>query len=200
MPSWEFPFCFFNSYAYICTCIRRHLKETIPSSSITWSEMGKQNIQAKEVYYVIAAMLVDKNKRFLICFICSSTNNCTLQHCYLCPSRLVANHLLMITITISEKQSFNWKKLLIEIFQNSHPGKYLQQRHYLKLQIPPFCKSRSRDGYVFVAIVIVINVGFSLATFLSINLISSFCTQFQLSKLISSFCTQKFSSFCTVWD
>ena len=38
---------FFISYAYICTCIRRHLKETIPSSSITWSEMGKQNIQAK---------------------------------------------------------------------------------------------------------------------------------------------------------
>ena len=28
----------------------RHLKETIPSSSITWSEMGKENIQAKEVY------------------------------------------------------------------------------------------------------------------------------------------------------
>ena len=42
---------FFISYAYICTCIRRHLKETIPSSSITWSEMGKQNIQAKEVYW-----------------------------------------------------------------------------------------------------------------------------------------------------
>ena len=40
----------FISYAHICTCIRRHLKETIPSSSITWSEMGKQNIQAKEVY------------------------------------------------------------------------------------------------------------------------------------------------------
>ena len=34
----------------MCTCIRRHLKETIPSSSITWSEMGKQNIQAKKVY------------------------------------------------------------------------------------------------------------------------------------------------------
>ena len=50
MRSWEFSFCFFISYAYICTCIRRHLKETIPSSSITWSEMGKQNIQAKEVY------------------------------------------------------------------------------------------------------------------------------------------------------
>ena len=44
-----FPFFFIN-YAYICTCIRRHLKETIPSSSITWFEMEKQNIQAKEVY------------------------------------------------------------------------------------------------------------------------------------------------------
>ena len=42
---------FFISYAYICTYIRRHLKETIPSSSITWSEMGKQNIQAEKVYY-----------------------------------------------------------------------------------------------------------------------------------------------------
>ena len=41
---------FFINYAYICTCMRRHLKETIPSSSITWCEMGKQNIQAKEVY------------------------------------------------------------------------------------------------------------------------------------------------------
>ena len=50
MPSWEFSFCFFISYAYICTCIRRHLKEAIPSSSITWSEMGKQNKKAKEVY------------------------------------------------------------------------------------------------------------------------------------------------------
>ena len=43
--------------------------------------------------YVIAAMLVDENKRFLISSFCSSTSNCTLQHCYLCPSRLAANHL-----------------------------------------------------------------------------------------------------------
>ena len=50
MPSWEFSFCFFISYEYICTCIRRHLKETIPSSSIAWSEMGKQNVQAEKVY------------------------------------------------------------------------------------------------------------------------------------------------------
>ena len=35
--------------------------------------------------YVIAAMLVDENKRFLISSFCSSTSNCTLQHCYLCP-------------------------------------------------------------------------------------------------------------------
>ena len=33
--------------------------------------------------YVIAAMLVDENKRFLISSFCSSTSNCTLQHCYL---------------------------------------------------------------------------------------------------------------------
>ena len=52
MPSWELAFCFFISYAYICTCIRRHLKETIPSNSITWSETGKQNIQAKEVHFL----------------------------------------------------------------------------------------------------------------------------------------------------
>ena len=44
------------------------------------------------------------------------------------------------------------------------------------------------------------SVSFSFATLLSINLISSFCTQFQLSALISSFCTQTISSFCTVWD
>jgi len=35
--------------------------------------------------YVIAAMLVDENKRFLISSFCSSTSYCTLQHCYLRP-------------------------------------------------------------------------------------------------------------------
>ena len=49
-------FLFFSiNYVYICTCIRRHLKENIPSSSITWSEMGKQNIQAEEVYCAVVA-------------------------------------------------------------------------------------------------------------------------------------------------
>ena len=32
--------------------------------------------------YVIAAMLVDENKRFLISSFYSSTSNCRLQHCY----------------------------------------------------------------------------------------------------------------------
>ena len=43
--------------------------------------------------YVIAAMLVDENKTSLISSFCSSTSNCTLQHCHLCLQRLVANHL-----------------------------------------------------------------------------------------------------------
>ena len=30
-----------------CPCIGRHLKETVRWSTITWSEMGKQNIQVK---------------------------------------------------------------------------------------------------------------------------------------------------------
>ena len=60
MPSWKFSFCFVNSYAHICTCIR-HLNESVPSSSITWSEMRKQNIQAKEVYYNIRVF--DNNVR-----------------------------------------------------------------------------------------------------------------------------------------
>ena len=34
--------------------------------------------------YVIAAMLVDENKTSLISSFCSSTSNCTLQHCHLC--------------------------------------------------------------------------------------------------------------------
>ena len=42
-----FPREFFISYAYMCTCIRPHLKETVPLGNITWSEMGKQNVQAK---------------------------------------------------------------------------------------------------------------------------------------------------------
>ena len=46
----EFSFCFYISYAYICKCRRRHLEGTVSWSNITWSEMGKQNVQAKEVH------------------------------------------------------------------------------------------------------------------------------------------------------
>ena len=36
-----------------CTCIQDtgNLKETVLWGTITWSEMGKQNIQAKKVYF-----------------------------------------------------------------------------------------------------------------------------------------------------
>ena len=50
------PFVFLlimHSYARGCTCIRRHLEETVLWGTITWSEMGKQNIQAKKVYLMI---------------------------------------------------------------------------------------------------------------------------------------------------
>ena len=56
--------------------------------------------------YVIAAMLVDENKRFLISSFCSSTSNCTLQHCYLCPRRLAANHLLFVSAKVTTERGW----------------------------------------------------------------------------------------------
>ena len=47
----EFSFCFYISYAHMCTCRRQNLRETFPWSNITWSEMGKQNVQAEEVHF-----------------------------------------------------------------------------------------------------------------------------------------------------
>ena len=60
-----------------------------------WRHGGQVGVQNNRWFsrYVTATMLVDENKRFLISSFCSSTTNCTLQHCYLCPYRLVANHL-----------------------------------------------------------------------------------------------------------
>ena len=52
-----------------------------------------RNVKTAYRWFSRYAMLVEQNKRFLISSFCSSTSNCTLQHCYLCPSRLVANHL-----------------------------------------------------------------------------------------------------------
>ena len=42
--------CIHYARANKCTWIGRHLKEMILWDNITWSEMGKQNIQAKSVY------------------------------------------------------------------------------------------------------------------------------------------------------
>ena len=64
------------------TSIRSERKLSLPLFRYRWFSR-----------YVIAAMLVDVNKRILIRSFCSSTSNCTLQHCYLCPQRLAANHL-----------------------------------------------------------------------------------------------------------
>ena len=49
---------------------------------------GTKAVVVNEMYtwfsrYVIAAKLVEENKRPLISSFCSSTNNCTLHHCYL---------------------------------------------------------------------------------------------------------------------
>ena len=57
----EFSFCFYINYAYICTCRWRHLKESVPWSNITWSEMGKQNIQTKEVHFTFP-----RDQRYII--------------------------------------------------------------------------------------------------------------------------------------
>ena len=51
MFSREFAFRLLISQARIRTCMQsigRHLKETILWGNITWSEMGKQNLQVKK--------------------------------------------------------------------------------------------------------------------------------------------------------
>ena len=50
MFSRELAFCLFNNCACIYTWIARNLKETVFWGNITWSEMGKQKIQAKKAY------------------------------------------------------------------------------------------------------------------------------------------------------
>ena len=61
-------------------------------------------------------------------------------------SMFLVYHLWKLAILIVNFRHFAEKT--VEIFQNWHRGKYLQQRHYLKLQIPPFWKSPSRDRWV----------------------------------------------------
>ena len=57
----EFAFCLFiimHTYAHGCTCIGRHLKETILCFTITRSVMGKQSMQAKKVFSINAKKLL----------------------------------------------------------------------------------------------------------------------------------------------
>ena len=89
-PHGNLPFVFVISYAFICTCIRRHVKETIPSSSITWSEMEKQNIQAKmdemlHAWRPCAAWLTDqgdsRGKASLV-LACGQTSETSWPYCF----------------------------------------------------------------------------------------------------------------------
>ena len=58
MLSREFALCLAR------TCITRHLNETVLWGTITWSEVGKQNIQAKKVYFHV---VLEKSTASIIC-------------------------------------------------------------------------------------------------------------------------------------
>ena len=65
----EFAFFLFVNYALHhrargCTCIRRNLKKTVLWGTITWSEMGKQNIEAKNVFWKNCEELTSPGSRF----------------------------------------------------------------------------------------------------------------------------------------
>ena len=56
MLSREFAFCLFVSNACICTWMHEHgttLERNTYLGNITWSAMGKQNGQAKKLYYLV---------------------------------------------------------------------------------------------------------------------------------------------------
>ena len=42
-----------KNYSFICTGLFENLKARFLKSIITWSEMGQQTVQAKEVYYFV---------------------------------------------------------------------------------------------------------------------------------------------------
>ena len=52
----KIPFVFLLNYMHAyprkCTCIRRRTKEKVPCGAITWSEMRKQNAQAKKIHWL----------------------------------------------------------------------------------------------------------------------------------------------------
>ena len=52
----KLPFVFLLNYMHAyprkCTCVRRRTKEKVPWGAITWSEMRKQNAQAKKIHWL----------------------------------------------------------------------------------------------------------------------------------------------------
>ena len=47
----RYSLCLFIFYAYIWTCRKWHFNEIVPLGIITWSVLGKRNVQAKELYF-----------------------------------------------------------------------------------------------------------------------------------------------------
>ena len=52
MLSREFFFCLSKIVLHVRTWIRRYFKEAILWCNVTWSELGKQNVQANKVYFL----------------------------------------------------------------------------------------------------------------------------------------------------
>ena len=95
------------------------MKETIPSSSITWSEMGKQNIQAKEVYCIEWSTRLGK-----------STKNCVIK---LTVTSKLLKHLIILMLLFNLRVILDLNELtsrgVNNIFQKLGPDllmKFLQ--------------------------------------------------------------------------
>ena len=76
-------------FCTLCTCIFHFWTSRRSSRSFHDVQWPVLQLRGRCEYrwfsrYVIAAMLVDENKTSLISSFCSSTSNCTLQHCHLC--------------------------------------------------------------------------------------------------------------------
>ena len=94
----------------MCTNIRRHFKEATPKSIITWSEMERQNIQAKKVYLVMTLT----HDMVLLTLPYHTLNNVGLQ--------IIGKMILLFSIVLGRgggKVEFFPFKLLLEVFLNN---------------------------------------------------------------------------------
>ena len=85
------------------------MKETIPSSSITWSEMGKQNIQAKEVY-------CHAIYRRTLLFVCNRPFRKILKYSLFVPPNFAQALFLFLFIGTIVSPKRNWKPCLFKIW------------------------------------------------------------------------------------